>query len=213
VHGGFWTPPPKETPIMTRFRLVAALAALAVAAGTSAAFAAPNAIADGDYELRKSPKNSAAKVNFVEDGEPLTITECTKTWCYAKVPGPDGWIRIDRVEFLDEDEDYDDDYDDGGFVIGKPGGKPGQGGGNKPQACFFADENYGGQSFCVGAGKSVGNVGAAWNDQITSIKLYGGAAVEVCEDEQFSGSCVGVGKSTPNVGWQWNDTVTSLSVY
>lgn len=208
---------------MTRFRLVAGLAALAVLAGTSASFAAPNAYADGDFELRQRPLDAAPKVNYVQDGASLTITECRRDWCFAQVPGTDGWIRADRVVWFDRDNGNDD----GGFVIGnggreRPGSRPDRGpsrpgrpdqGRDTARACFFEDENFGGRSFCVRAGQSVPNVGWQWNDSITAVRLYGGATVEACEDENFGGKCIDIRRSTANVGWQWNDTITSLSVY
>lgn len=213
-------------PIMTRTHLIATLAALLVAGGTTAAFAAPNAMADGDFDLRKSPKNSAKAVNFVEEGDLLTITECTKSWCYAKVPGPDGWIRRDYLLPIDDEgEVYEDEpfslnfnFGPGGpkITIGggsSGGGGNGGGGGGAPRACFFEDVGYAGQSFCVGAGQSVPNVGYQWNDAISSVRVYGGAQVEACADDNFNGGCTTWAQNVSNVGGNWNDRVTSLTVY
>lgn len=204
---------------MTRFHLLAGLAALVVAAGTTAAAAAPNAMADAEFDLRKSPKSSSKAVNYVEEGDLLTITECTKTWCYAKVPGPDGWIRRDFIVPIDDEgEVYDDEEFSLGITVG-PGGPKisingGQGGGGgAPRACFFEDVGYAGQSFCVAAGQNIPNVGFDWNDTISSVRLYGGAQVEACDDAGFGGACTSWSQNVANVGGTWNDRVTSLSVY
>lgn len=211
---------------MTRSRLLVGLAALVVAASTGAAYAAPNAVADADFELRKTPKNSAKKVNFVEEGDLLTITECQKSWCYAKVPGPDGWIRKDYLLPIDDDgEVVEDEPFSFGITIGPGGPKISINGGNQPKpgpsqgpqggprACFFSDVGYAGSSFCVPAGQSVPNVGYQWNDVISSIRVYGGVQVEVCQDEQFNGACTTYGGNVANMGGSWNDTVTSLTVF
>src|SRR4051794_31598837 len=54
-------------------------------------------------------------------------------------------------------------------------------------ACFFKDDNYRGDYFCVRAGEDVGRVPNDLNDGISSIRVFGRAEVEVFRDVRFNG--------------------------
>lgn len=53
-------------------------------------------------------------------------------------------------------------------------------------ACFYVD-GYGSQSFCLSAGQSADRMPPGFNDQITSIRIFGRARVVVFENSNFSG--------------------------
>lgn len=212
---------------MTLSRLASAafIATAALLVTSTAAFAAPNAMADADANLRKNPKNSSQAVNSVDEGDLLTITKCQGSWCFAKVPGPDGWIKKSLLVPLDEDEEPADGVPFSfGITVG-PGGPSitiggGGGGGSSgpsggPRACFFQDVGYAGGSFCVAAGDSINNLTSlGWNDAISSVRLYGGASVQVCEHAGFAGSCDTWNSNKSNlVGPGWNDIISSVDVY
>jgi hypothetical protein len=213
---------------MSRLAASAFIAAAALLVTSTAAFAAPNAMADADANLRKNPKNSSQAVNSVDEGELLTITQCQGSWCFAKVPGPDGWIKKNLLVPIDEDEEPAAGVPfNFGITVG-PGGPSisigvgsGAGGGGSsgpsggPRACFFQDVGYAGASFCVAAGDSVNNLTSlGWNDAISSVRLYGGASVQVCEHAGFAGSCDTWGSNKSNlVGPGWNDIISSVDVF
>lgn len=54
-------------------------------------------------------------------------------------------------------------------------------------ACFYEDTNYRGNYFCAPMGNSTSQVISAANDEISSIQLFGGAAVYVYEDSRYRG--------------------------
>jgi hypothetical protein len=62
-------------------------------------------------------------------------------------------------------------------------------------ACFFNDSNYRGEYFCVAAGANVGAVPDDMNDRISSVRIFGRAAVTVFDSWFCGGSAVFVATS------------------
>jgi len=54
-------------------------------------------------------------------------------------------------------------------------------------ACFFADYNFRGQSFCLAAGQNASSVPSGLNDRIRSIRVFGRARVQFFNDSNFRG--------------------------
>jgi hypothetical protein len=84
---------------------------------------------------------------------------------------------------------------------------------NEPRngACFYMDEDYRGDSFCVNSGEQLRNVGDRFNDRISSIRVFGRARVTVYENENFSGASRSYNHDIPNLG-NFNDKTTSLEI-
>jgi len=79
------------------------------------------------------------------------------------------------------------------------------------QACFFADINYGGDSFCASASSSW--VGTAWNDRISSVKVASGVTVVLYNDVNYGGSTLTVSASNANlVNNGFNDLASSFKL-
>jgi hypothetical protein len=79
------------------------------------------------------------------------------------------------------------------------------------QACFFADINYGGDSFCASASSSW--VGSAWNDRISSVKVASGVTVVLYNDINYGGSTLTVAANNANlVGNGFNDLASSFTL-
>jgi hypothetical protein len=78
-------------------------------------------------------------------------------------------------------------------------------------ACFYLDENYGGDSFCLNAGESLRNVGDRYNDQISSIRVFGKVRVIVHEHDNFGGASRVILDNVPNLR-DFNDIITSVEV-
>jgi hypothetical protein len=79
------------------------------------------------------------------------------------------------------------------------------------RVCFYTDENYRGDSFCADAGQSMHNVGGRFNDQISSIRIFGRTEVTVFEHDNFGGARMAVTQDIPNLRG-WNDMITSFRV-
>jgi chitinase len=64
-------------------------------------------------------------------------------------------------------------------------------------ACFYENENYGGQSFCANA--SSGTIDAAWNDRVSSVKVTSGYIVDLFADANYGGRTVSLTANTPSL--------------
>lgn len=70
-------------------------------------------------------------------------------------------------------------------------------------ACFYVGANYEGPRICVdGSRPEIPNFNdyAGFNDRSTSIALYGGARVYICEHSNFRSPCGWVDNSIPDLG-------------
>jgi Protein of unknown function (DUF3011)/Peptidase inhibitor family I36 len=100
---------------------------------------------------------------------------------------------------------------------------PGHHPSNQPKngACFFRQANYTSDYFCIARGSSVSAVQSGFNDQISSIRLYGGARVTVYNDANFRSTSISFRNSVSdlrNVRLQgndnktWNNRISSIQV-
>lgn len=77
------------------------------------------------------------------------------------------------------------------------------------RVCFFAEPNFGGESFCALPKDIVGTVAAAWDDRISSIRVEGKAAVQVCQSKDFFGWCERIEASVAQLPAGRNDAISS----
>jgi hypothetical protein len=81
-------------------------------------------------------------------------------------------------------------------------------------ACFYRDADFHGEYFCVRAGESVADMPNGMNDQISSIRIFGGTEVLLYQDGRFRGRSARYGADVRNLGGQgWNDKVSSIQVH
>lgn len=126
---------PGDIALMKRTGLWLAVASVAFLAPLSAALAEDMVVTRDSDVYRDRTGNRV--VNEVEEGQIVDVRECRGQRCRIRIPGPDGWVRSNRLVELDEWRfDRDDrrpprrgDDDDWGDRPGKGGGKGGQGGG------------------------------------------------------------------------------------
>jgi len=78
-------------------------------------------------------------------------------------------------------------------------------------ACFYKDANFQGEYFCLQAGEEV-NVPADMNDQISSIRTFGGVEVMVYQNRGFNGRSQRFGDVRNLQEEGWNDRLSSLRV-
>jgi hypothetical protein len=79
-------------------------------------------------------------------------------------------------------------------------------------ACFYRDQNYGGEYFCIAAGQDVASIPRGMNDQITSIRTFGDVQVTIYRDGRFKGRSSELRGDVRNVGDAWNDKISSMQV-
>jgi hypothetical protein len=115
-------------------------------------------------------------------------------------------------------------------VTSNSGGGPGwwnSGGGHRPNdqpkvgACFFKSANFTGDYFCQPRGTNISALPPGFNDQISSIRIYGNAAVTIFNDANFSSSSITTRRSISDLrtyqlqGYSnktWNNRISSLRV-
>lgn len=89
------------------------------------------------------------------------------------------------------------------------------GGGRTPRqgACFYKDANFRGAYFCVEAGDELENMPSSSNDEVSSIRLFGGAEVIVYEDRRFRGDSRTFSRSVTNLERErLNDKISSVQI-
>lgn len=75
-----------------------AIAAAVVVATASASFAA-SAWVDHDAKVKSHPKNNSQTVNWVEEGQKVTILGYAGSWVKVKIPGKDGWVKESALDY------------------------------------------------------------------------------------------------------------------
>jgi hypothetical protein len=94
---------------------------------------------------------------------------------------------------------------------------------NQPRngACFFRQTNYSDDYFCMERGASFGFLPGGFNDQISSIKIHGGATVVAFSDGNFSGGSVVFRHNVPDLrnyhvqgtgNKDWNNRISSIRI-
>jgi hypothetical protein len=112
----------------------------------------------------------------------------------------------------------------GGWWDPEPGGEwPPRGdwhGGNwgRGGACFYRDRNFGGDFFCLRRGESRESLGGL-GDDISSIRVFGGARVTVYNDRDFRGGKAQTRGDLADLrnwsyqgGHTWNNRISSVRV-
>ncbi|WP_055046745.1 SH3 domain-containing protein [Devosia sp. A16] len=209
------------------FGLAAGLGVAAIALSPVAALAV-DAMATGSANVRSGPGTSYSIVDTLSSGEMVEVVECngSQTWCRITHPGPDGWVSRSLLGAPDNATDGDGNQvqfgmtmplpGGGSITFGTPGYQPPQPPPPPPgpkQVCVYDFANYGGQSVCVNAGMSATNVPGWWNNRVSSLRVFGGAHVRLCQDPNFGGFCNVFGTDVPQLGAPLNNKSSSYQVW
>jgi hypothetical protein len=80
-------------------------------------------------------------------------------------------------------------------------------------ACFYKDINFRGEYFCVRSGEDLRSMARGMNDQISSIRTFGGAHVTVFRDSNMRGASARFAGDVPDLRREhWNDLISSVVV-
>jgi hypothetical protein len=86
--------------------------------------------------------------------------------------------------------------------------------------CFYKDRNFSGGFFCIRRGEFRDSLGS-FGDDISSIRVFGGARVTIYDDRNFRGGRATIGGDVPDLrqfqinakpGHTWNNRVSSVRV-
>lgn len=209
-------------------RLPLALATALVGALSAGAALAEDAIATTQLNVRSGPGTGFAVVDVLDASERVTMSECQPSgWCYITHDGPDGWVSAAylapvpgtvgsggadcRVVIEIGPGGPSFRLECGAISVGgdEPGPEPAD---DDVGACFWRNADYGGATFCGGPG-TVAQLEGQFNDSISSVRVYGGAKVKLCEDADLDGYCRTVTADTAALGPLINNRASSLVIY
>ena len=77
----------------------AAIATVAIVATAGASIAAQFAWVDYDAKVKSQPKNKSQTVNWVQEGQKVTVLGHAGGWVKIKIPGKDGWVKSSALDY------------------------------------------------------------------------------------------------------------------
>lgn len=204
---------------------------LALAGAGVAAFALPAFAADAEAKtaanVRSGPGTNYAVVDTLYAGEDVDITQCTSSgkWCYVTHSGPDGWVHTSLLQpvggsgsgsgstsnncnFHIGPSGFKLECDGSSITLPIPGTPP-----TPKKVCVYNGSNYTGASVCVTAGTSDPNLTGFWNNRITSLKVFGGAKVQLCQNPGYGGFCNTFSSNVPHLGFALNNKASSYKTW
>lgn len=203
-------------------------AALVGIFSTTAAALATGAVATTAVNVRSGPGVSFAILDTLYGGEPVTVTQCQSGWCYVEHSGPDGWVSGNYLAHptpapTPTPTPHEPDVSFG-ISVGPGGPSFGFSIGNSPviiappapvipKVCFYKGNNYAGAAVCVNAGTQDNQLGAAWNNKISSIQVQPGASVTVCRNWFYGGFCQTYNSSVAVLNPFLNNDVSSFKTF
>jgi hypothetical protein len=159
------------------------------------------------------------------------MSECqANNWCYFTHDGPDGWVSASYLAPVPGAVDgggsdcrvvIEIGPDGPGFRLECGGVSVGDAPEAEPEpapaeddvgACFWRGTNYSGTTFCGGPG-TVSQLEGQFDDSLSSVRLYGGAKVKLCEDADLDGYCRTLTADTPALGPLINNRASSLVIF
>jgi hypothetical protein len=94
---------------------------------------------------------------------------------------------------------------------GAPG--PGPAPGGQAKVCVWDLPNYNGASICVTAGMSDSQINAVWDNRVSSLKVYNGAKIKLCQNPGYLGFCNTFSSDRALLGNALNNQASSYQVF
>lgn len=197
------------------------LAAAALISTTMAA-SALEAVATTTANVRSGPGTGFAVVDTLHPGEVVDVVECNapNTWCRIFHTGPDGWVSRSLLSAPPGAGSGGSPVEfgitiplpgGGSITFGTPGYTPPPPG--PKRVCVYDLPNYHGASICVNAGMSDTNVSGFWNNRVTSLRVFGGARIRLCQNPGYGGFCNVYATNQPSLGPAMNNKASSYQVW
>lgn len=211
-------------------RKLATLATLATVGllATTALASAANvpAVATGNVNVRTGPGVGFNKVDVLYTGEHVSVRECNSGWCYVQHSGPDGWVSANYLANPPSSGGSGGSSRppvNFGLTFGPGGPTFSISVGNAPppapapapaaKVCFYKGANYTGSSVCVTAGSTNNHLSPGWNNKISSLRVYGGASVQICRNYNYGGGCKNYSHNVAVLPFAYNNTVSSYQTW
>ncbi|WP_027834554.1 SH3 domain-containing protein [Maritalea myrionectae] len=167
--------------------------------------------------IRSGPSTNRSVVDALYTGERVSVNRCSGSWCYITHNGPDGWVSKRYLERIGSGGSSGSSDPSFSFQFGSDGEfKFSFGNRPEPQerarACFYSEPGFRGRSFCLDKGESVRRLRGGWNDQISSMRVFGDVEVTACEHARYRGLCRTVDRSFRRIGPRMNNEISSIKV-
>lgn len=209
---------------LSKFIKTTSMALVGVTVFTSAAMAFP-ATSKTALNVRSGPGTNYRVVDALYSGERVNVERCTssRSWCYVTHSGPDGWVSAKYLQRRtggggnhggnnNSDPNFSVEFGSNGTFTFSFGNRPHRPHRPQSKACFYEHTRYRGRSFCLEEGESVRRLRHRWNDQISSMRVFGDAEVTVCKHAGYRGLCRTVSRDIPRIGRRLNDEISSIKV-
>ena len=205
---------------------IAGLAVGAVIFSATSALAI-DAQALGSAAVRSGPGVGFPAVDTLYAGEPVDVVECNPAgnWCRIFHTGPDGWVARSLLGPPGSAGQSGSSVQfgvtiplpgGGSITFGTPGYNPPGSGYIPPgpkRVCVYDLPNYAGSSVCVNAGMSDTHISGFWNNRVTSLRVFGGAHIRLCQEANFGGFCNTFTSNRPLLGSALNNKASSYAVW
>lgn len=81
------------------------------------------------------------------------------------------------------------------------------------RVCVYDLPNYQGASVCVNPGASDNAINPPWNNRVTSLRVFGGAHIRLCQNTNFVGFCNVFTSDVPTLGVPLNNKASSYQTW
>lgn len=219
---------------MTTFKTIisVAIGLTSIVSSATAVLAAP-AASTTTLNVRSGPGTGFGVLDTLAPGEVVDVTECVPSgWCHVTHSGPNGWVSGSYLAPVTPPPTPPSPDCSFGITIGPSGPDFSINCGGTPtptptpptptpptptppagdEACFYTGINYGGDEFCYGVGTR-NTLNATFNDEISSVRLFGAAKARLCTNVNLTGSCVNVTANAPILEPAIANQASSLRVH
>jgi hypothetical protein len=203
------------------------VAALSLLASTIGAFADP-ATVTAHVNVRSGPGVSYPAVGSIMKNTTVDMGQCRADWCQVSSYNVSGWVNAQYLIDAPLPSNPTPPMPPGPQWPQPdwPGPSPQWPQPPRPpapaplplpieddaQACFYAERNFGGASFCLDQGEELSRF-RTWDNRIRSVEIFGDTEVELCADRNHYGACVTLRRDTPRLPPEIDRRASSVEVY
>ncbi len=222
-----------------KIAILGILANIIIATSSLGIMAAP-AASKSALNVRSGPGVNYRVIDSLYKGERVKVGECVSNgWCYITQKGPNGWVSAKylrpisvprKPRYIIPSKPRQTPPISFGFTISSNGNFTfGLGVAERPynpyhphrlprppsvqKVCFYKGANFTGAKYCVNTGVSDNMLPSNWNNKISSIKLSGGANVQICRNRNFRGGCWNINSSKRYLYPRFDNAITSFQAY
>ena len=198
-------------------------AALTLLGSTISAFAEP-ATVTAHVNVRSGPGVEYRAVGSVPRNTVVDVGQCRGDWCQISSYGLSGWVSsqylVDAPLPSPQPQPLPQPLPQPNWPNpgpDRPRPEPPRPTPPVPDedeagACFYAQRNFRGESFCLDEGEELARF-RTWDNRIRSVEIFGGAQVDLCSDRNLYGDCVTLRRDSRRLPPDIDRRASSVEVY